>query len=212
MLPRVLPRVLLLLMLLMLLLLHGWPSSFVEFLGAIGPLTKAGFDLVIPSLPGFGFSAKPATTGWGVDRIAGAWAQLMARLGYSRYAAQGGDWGSAVTSAIGALDAAQLLDRKWERVLGEVGGSTAAVAGVVASLENPTANTGDAQGDTFQDIENLEGSEFDDLLVGQGEGTGWRLPLSDLRALPCSFAPVQPAALPGGGGGGFRPHRRHPTA
>ncbi len=101
-----------------LLLTHGWPGSVVEFQKVIGPLgdpTAHGgsaadaFHLVIPSLPGFGFSAKPATTGWGVDRIAAAWAQLMARLGYSRYAAQGGDWGSAVTSALGALDPAHCL-------------------------------------------------------------------------------------------------------
>jgi pimeloyl-ACP methyl ester carboxylesterase len=101
-----------------LLLTHGWPGSVVEFQQVIGPLTDPtahggsaadAFHLVIPSLPGFGFSAKPATTGWGVDRIAAAWAQLMARLGYDRYAAQGGDWGSAVTSAVGALDAAHCL-------------------------------------------------------------------------------------------------------
>ena len=101
-----------------LLLTHGWPGSVVEFQQVIGPLTDPtahggsaadAFHLVIPSLPGFGFSGKPTTTGWGVDRIALAWAQLMARLGYSHYAAQGGDWGSAVTSAIGALDAAHCL-------------------------------------------------------------------------------------------------------
>ncbi len=101
-----------------LLLTHGWPGSVVEFQQVIGPLTdptahggraEDAFHLVIPSLPGFGFSAKPATTGWGVDRIAAAWAQLMARLGHHRYAAQGGDWGSAVTSALGGLDAAHCL-------------------------------------------------------------------------------------------------------
>ncbi len=101
-----------------LLLTHGWPGSVVEFQKVIGPLTDPSahggnaadaFHLVIPSLPGFGFSAKPATTGWGVDRIASAWALLMARLGYQRYAAQGGDWGSAVTSALGAQDAAHCL-------------------------------------------------------------------------------------------------------
>jgi hypothetical protein len=64
------------------------------------------FHVVCPSLPGFGFSGKPAATGWGVDRIAAAWAQLMARLGYTRYFAQGGDWGSAVTRSLGAQDAA----------------------------------------------------------------------------------------------------------
>lgn len=98
-----------------LLLTHGWPGSVVEFQQVIGPLTdptahggraEDAFHVVCPSLPGFGFSAKPATTGWGVDRIAAAWATLMDRLGYARYGAQGGDWGSAVTSALGAHDPA----------------------------------------------------------------------------------------------------------
>jgi pimeloyl-ACP methyl ester carboxylesterase len=92
---------------------HGWPGSIVEFHKVIEPLTNPtafggeaadAFHLVCPSLPGFGFSAKPTATGWGVDRIARAWASLMDRLGYSRYGAQGGDWGSAVTTALGAQD------------------------------------------------------------------------------------------------------------
>lgn len=85
---------------------HGWPGSVIEFMGVIDALTnppagKSAFDLVLPSLPGFGFSAKPTSTGWGVERIARAWGALMERLGYSRWVAQGGDWGSAVTTAIG---------------------------------------------------------------------------------------------------------------
>ena len=96
-----------------LVLTHGWPGSVVEFHKVIGPLTDPtahggnaadAFHVVCPSLPGFGFSAKPTRTGWGVDRIAAAWATLMDRLGYARYGAQGGDWGSAVTSALGAQD------------------------------------------------------------------------------------------------------------
>ncbi|MDD5333883.1 MAG: epoxide hydrolase [Rhodoferax sp.] len=95
-----------------LLLTHGWPGSVVEFLDVIGPLTDPAahggdgadaFHLVIPSLPGFGFSDKPTGTGWGVERIAAAWISLMKRLGYQRYFAQGGDWGAAVTTAIGML-------------------------------------------------------------------------------------------------------------
>lgn len=98
-----------------LILTHGWPGSVVEFQKVIGPLTDPtahggdaadAFHVVCPSLPGFGFSAKPRGTGWGVDRIAAAWASLMGRLDYQRYAAQGGDWGSAVTTALGALDPA----------------------------------------------------------------------------------------------------------
>jgi pimeloyl-ACP methyl ester carboxylesterase len=84
-----------------LLLTHGWPGSVVEFLDVIGPLTET-FHVVAPSLPGYGFSAKPTVSGWGVERIATAWAQLMDRLGYDRWFAAGGDWGSIITSALGA--------------------------------------------------------------------------------------------------------------
>jgi len=85
-----------------LLITHGWPGSIVEFSKVIEPLVAAGFDVVCPSLPGFGFSGKPTETGWGVERIATAWDELMVRLGYQRYGAQGGDFGSAVTTQIGA--------------------------------------------------------------------------------------------------------------
>jgi epoxide hydrolase len=97
-----------------LLLTHGWPGSVVEFLKVIGPLTDPpahggdaadAFHVVCPSLPGYGFSDKPSSTGWGTPRIATAWAELMARLGYERYGAQGGDWGAAVTTRLAALDA-----------------------------------------------------------------------------------------------------------
>jgi pimeloyl-ACP methyl ester carboxylesterase len=93
-----------------LLMTHGWPGSVLEFRDVIGPLTdpvahggQAGdaFHLVIPSLPGFGFSGKPTATGWNIGRIADAWIALMARLGYEQWAAQGGDWGGAITTAIG---------------------------------------------------------------------------------------------------------------
>jgi pimeloyl-ACP methyl ester carboxylesterase len=89
-----------------LLLTHGWPGSVIEFLGVITALTDPpdpadAFHVVIPSLPGYGFSAKPTVPGWGVERIATAWFQLMDRLGYERFAAQGGDWGASITSALG---------------------------------------------------------------------------------------------------------------
>src|SRR6266702_4171825 len=98
-----------------LIITHGWPGSVVEFHKVIEPLSDPtahggsaadAFHVVCPSLPGFGFSEKPASTGWGIDRIASAWAVLMDRLGYTRYGAQGGDWGSAVTTALGAQDVA----------------------------------------------------------------------------------------------------------
>lgn len=96
-----------------LILTHGWPGSVVEFLKVIGPLTEPqehglggqAYHLVIPSLPGFGFSGKPTSTGWGIEKIATVWGQLMDRLGYPRYLAQGGDWGAIVTAAIGIHDA-----------------------------------------------------------------------------------------------------------
>jgi pimeloyl-ACP methyl ester carboxylesterase len=89
---------------------HGWPGSVVEFVKLIGPLTDPtthggqpdhAFHLVIPSLPGFAFSDKPTTAGWNSERIARAWNELMVRLGYQHYVAQGGDWGAAVTTALG---------------------------------------------------------------------------------------------------------------
>ena len=90
---------------------HGWPGSIIEQLKIIGPLTDPtayggteadAFHVVIPSLPGHGFSAKPTSTGWDPERTARAWAELMNRLGYTEYVAQGGDWGAAVTQAMGA--------------------------------------------------------------------------------------------------------------
>lgn len=92
-----------------LIMTHGWPGSVFELLKTVGPLTdptahggraEDAFDLVLPSMPGYGFSGKPTETGWGPDRIAQTWAELMKRLGYIRYVAQGGDWGSPVSSAM----------------------------------------------------------------------------------------------------------------
>jgi len=96
-----------------LVLTHGWPGSFAEFLKVIGPLADPrahggapsdAFHLVIPSLPGYGFSTPVRDAGWSTDRIARAWAELMQRLGYRRYGAQGGDWGAFVTRALGQVD------------------------------------------------------------------------------------------------------------
>jgi pimeloyl-ACP methyl ester carboxylesterase len=97
---------------------HGWPGSVIEQLKIIEPLTNPAahgasaadaFHLVIPSLPGYGFSAKPAVTGWDPARTARAWVTLMKRLGYTRFVAQGGDWGAAVTEAMGEQAAPELL-------------------------------------------------------------------------------------------------------
>ena len=97
---------------------HGWPGSVVEFRKVIGALTDPvafggnaadAFHVVCPSLPGYGFSGKPTRPGWGVERIADAWDQLMARLGYPRYGAQGGDWGSRVAMALGLRHPAHVI-------------------------------------------------------------------------------------------------------
>jgi pimeloyl-ACP methyl ester carboxylesterase len=94
-----------------LIITHGWPGSVIEMLSAVGPLTDPeshggsaddAFHLVIPSIPGYGFSEKPSTTGWDPDHVARAWAVLMKRLGYSQFVAQGGDWGAIITDLMGA--------------------------------------------------------------------------------------------------------------
>jgi len=92
-----------------LLITHGWPGSVFEFLGTIGPLTDPAahggttadaFDVVIPSIPGYGFSGRPTAAGWGPEHVAQVWAELMRRLGYTRYVAQGGDWGAVITTEL----------------------------------------------------------------------------------------------------------------
>ncbi|HEY7591593.1 MAG TPA: epoxide hydrolase [Actinophytocola sp.] len=127
-----------------LVLTHGWPGSIIEFEQAIGPLTEPddpadAFHVVCPSLPGYGFSDKPAAPGWTVQRIARAWAELMARLGYDRYGAQGGDWGTSVTTSLAQQDAAHL-------------------AGIHL---NPPIAAPDP--DTFGDLTDLELAALDDL-------------------------------------------------
>lgn len=101
-----------------LIMTHGWPGSVFEFVKVIGPLTDPpayggsaadAFDIVIPSIPGYGFSAKPTGTGWNPDHIARVWAELMNRLGYTRYVAQGGDWGAPISGAMARQAPAGLL-------------------------------------------------------------------------------------------------------
>jgi pimeloyl-ACP methyl ester carboxylesterase len=101
-----------------LLLIHGWPGSFIEFLDMVGPLTDPpahggdaadAFDVVIPSLPGFGFSSPLIETGWNVGRVSSAFAELMSRLGYERYGVQGGDLGAFVGPVLGELDAEHIV-------------------------------------------------------------------------------------------------------
>jgi len=101
-----------------LIITHGWPGSVVEFMEIIGPLTDPrahgadpadAFHLVVPSIPGFGFSGPTQDTGWNVGRIARAWDELMRRLGYPRYGAQGGDWGSAISRELGLIVPGHLI-------------------------------------------------------------------------------------------------------
>jgi pimeloyl-ACP methyl ester carboxylesterase len=141
-----------------LILTHGWPGSIVEYLDLIGPLTDPAahggdpadaFDVVCPSLPGYGFSGKPTETSWGVDRIGQAWITLMGRLGYSRYGAQGGDWGSMVTASIGRQDPDH-------------------VAGI--HLNMPVAAP---DPETFGDLTPFEKQALDDLSRHRKDGTGY---------------------------------------
>jgi pimeloyl-ACP methyl ester carboxylesterase len=101
-----------------LIITHGWPGSVIEMLNVVGPLTdptahggdaEDAFDVVVPSMPGYGFSGKPTATGWDPVHIAGAWIALMRRLGYARFVAQGGDWGAQITDVMGAEAPPELL-------------------------------------------------------------------------------------------------------
>jgi pimeloyl-ACP methyl ester carboxylesterase len=101
-----------------LIITHGWPGSVIELLKVIDPLTNPtahggheadAFHVVIPSMPGYGYSGKPAGTGWGPERIASAWVELMKRLGYSQFVAQGGDWGAIVTDFMAVQAPPELL-------------------------------------------------------------------------------------------------------
>jgi epoxide hydrolase len=139
---------------------HGWPGSIVEFLKVIGPLTDPAahggdpadaFHVVCPSLPGYGFSDKPAQQGWNVQRIAGAWTVLMARLGYDRYGAQGHDWGTSVTTGIGQRDP------------GHVAGIH-----VIPPLAAPDPAT-------FDDLTDAERAALDDLEYATEWGDGYSL-------------------------------------
>jgi pimeloyl-ACP methyl ester carboxylesterase len=92
-----------------LLMTHGWPGSVAEFAEVIDPLTARGFEVVCPSLPGYGFSGKPDSAGWTVHRVADAWAELMTRLGHPRFLAQGHDWGTSVSAALATRHPGRLL-------------------------------------------------------------------------------------------------------
>jgi epoxide hydrolase len=162
-----------------LVLTHGWPGSVLEFLDVIGPLTDPvahggrpadAFHVVCPSLPGYGFSDKPTGPGWGVERIADAWAALMARLGYPRYGAQGGDWGASITTALGQRDPAH-------------------VAGI--HLTPPIAAPDPT---TFDDLTDAERAALDELAAAE-DGDGYSA-VQSTRPQTIGYALVDsPAAL-----------------
>jgi pimeloyl-ACP methyl ester carboxylesterase len=115
-----------------LIITHGWPGSVIELLGVVGPLTdpaghggraEDAFDLVLPSLPGYGFSDEPTEVGWNPGRVAQAWAELMHRLGYTRYVAQGGDVGASVTDAMGRQAPEGLLGIHMNLLVTTLGGA-----------------------------------------------------------------------------------------
>lgn len=144
-----------------LVLTHGWPGSVVEFLGLIGPLTNPrayggdpadAFHLVIPSLPGFGFSGPTADAGWGPDRTARVWAELMSRLGYRRYGAQGGDIGASVSPQLGRVAP--------ERVVGVHVNGGPAVIPELPLADEEVASLSDVERDRVRRIEAFMREEF----------------------------------------------------
>ncbi|MFI5714547.1 epoxide hydrolase family protein [Nocardia sp. NPDC051750] len=122
-----------------LILTHGWPGTFVEFLDLVEPLTAAGFDLVIPSVPGYGFSGPTTEAGWNDARIARAWAELMRRLGYRRYGAVGNDGGSAISAELGRYAPEQVVGVHVAQVYSFPSGDPAEMADLSADEQQAMA-------------------------------------------------------------------------
>ncbi|UYM03401.1 epoxide hydrolase family protein [Solicola gregarius] len=129
-----------------LILTHGWPGSIAEFIDVVDELADPrtadapAFHVVVPSLPGFGYSDKPATTGWGIEKIAAAWVELMGRLGYQKFAAHGGDWGGNVTTVLGGRFPAHVLGIHTTFALAPTGLTT---EGLTAAERERTEETSD---------------------------------------------------------------------
>jgi len=141
---------------------HGWPGSVIELLNVIDPLTNPtahgasaadAFDVVIPSMPGYGYSGKPAETGWGPDRMARAWTELMRRLGYTQFVAQGGDWGAIVTDVMAVQAPPELLGMHTNMagvVPAEV--STALARNILGAGDGPPAGLSAEEASTYEQL------------------------------------------------------------
>jgi pimeloyl-ACP methyl ester carboxylesterase len=161
---------------------HGWPGSILELVKVIGPLTdptahggraEDAFDLVLPSMPGYGFSGKPQSTGWGPDRMARAWAELMQRLGYKRYVSQGGDWGSVVSDAMARQAPPGLLGIH----VNMPATVPADIARALKCGDPPPPGLSDKERDAYKSLANLyeKGSGYAIMMVTRPQTVGYSL-------------------------------------
>jgi epoxide hydrolase len=153
-----------------LLLLNGWPSSIVEYEKVIGPLTENSFHVVIPSMPGFGFSGKPRERGYNPERIARTWIQLMARLGYTRYAAHGSDWGNSIATRVALDDPTHVVALHIAGCGGPPAAPAANVGGQARSASLPNSAVNAAHNLGYQEIQSTKpqtlGQALSDSPVG----------------------------------------------
>ena len=165
---------------------HGWPGSIIEQLKIIEPLTNPtayggkpedAFDVIIPSIPGYGFSGKPSTTGWDPPHIARAWVTLMKRLGYTKFVAQGGDWGAIITEVMGAQAAPELL------------GIHTNMAGVVPSEVNKAFWTGSPLPSNLSDEEKLTCKSLD-FVYKKGVGYAYQMGLRPQSLYGIADSPI----------------------
>jgi pimeloyl-ACP methyl ester carboxylesterase len=165
---------------------HGWPGSIIEQLKIIGPLTdptayggkaEDAFDVVIPSIPGYGFSGRPSTTGWDPPHIARAWVTLMKRLGYTKFVAQGGDWGAVITEVMGAQADPGLL------------GIHSNMAGVVPAEINKALFTGAPLPSNLSDEERRTVKSLD-FVYKKGIGYAYQMGLRPQSLYGISDSPI----------------------